>query len=234
MQQSLQQAVSVVADADITVSAAGRTDAGVHALNQVVHFDTQARRADRNWLLGINTNLPDDIAVNWVKAVDTQFHARFSATKRRYRYLVLNRLCRSALHHQRMWWFYKPLDIARMQQAASLMLGQHDFSALRAKECQAKSPIKTLDQIQIIRRGDCIAVDVEARSFLHHMVRNIMGVLMAVGEGKYPPEWVNTVLASRNRDAAGVTAPPEGLFLTEVCYPPEYSLPTVSAFPVLW
>ncbi|MEX0614592.1 MAG: tRNA pseudouridine synthase A, partial [Methylophaga sp.] len=136
--------------------------------------------------------------------------------------------------HQRMWWFYKSLDIDKMQQAADLLLGQHDFSALRARECQAKSPIKTLDAIHISRRDDCIAVDVVARSFLHHMVRNIMGVLTAVGEGKKPVDWVSEVLASKNRDKAGVTAPPQGLYLTDVRYPAEYSLPAVSAFPVLW
>ncbi|HET8807276.1 MAG TPA: tRNA pseudouridine(38-40) synthase TruA [Methylophaga sp.] len=234
IQGALEKAISQVADQPITVNAAGRTDAGVHALNQVVHFDTQAQRLPRNWLLGINSNLPCDVAVNWVQPVSDDFHARFSAEQRRYRYLLLNRLSRSAIQHQRMWWFYKPLDIDKMQQAANLMLGQHDFSALRARECQAKSPIKTLDAIRISRRDDCIAVDVVARSFLHHMVRNIMGVITAVGEGKQPVDWVSEVLASKDRDKAGVTAPPQGLYLTDVRYPAEYSLPAVSAFPVLW
>lgn len=234
IQGALEKAISCVADQPISVNAAGRTDAGVHALNQVVHFDTDAQRATRNWMLGINSNLPYDISVNWVQPVGDDFHARFSAEQRRYRYLLLNRLSRSAIQHQRMWWFYKSLDIDKMQQAADLLLGQHDFSALRARECQAKSPIKTLDAIHISRRDDCIAVDVIARSFLHHMVRNIMGVLTAVGEGKQPVDWVNEVLASKNRDRAGVTAPPQGLYLTDVRYPAEYSLPAVSAFPVLW
>lgn len=234
VQGELEKAISRVANSQISVHAAGRTDAGVHAVNQVVHFDTCAERANRNWLLGINANLPKDIAVNWVQPVSDEFHARFSAQQRRYRYLLLNRLSRSAVQHQRMWWFYKPLHIEKMQQAANLLLGQHDFSALRARECQANSPIKTLDQITISKRGDCIAVDVVARSFLHHMVRNIMGVLTAVGEGKQPVDWVSEVLASKDRDKAGVTAPPQGLYLTDVRYPPEYSLPAVSAFPVLW
>lgn len=234
IQGALQQAISRVADKSITVNAAGRTDAGVHALNQVVHFDTDAQRTTHNWLLGINSNLPNDVAVNWVQPVSDAFHARFSAEQRRYRYLLLNRLSRSAIHHQRMWWIYKPLDIDKMQQAANLLLGQHDFSALRARECQAKSPIKTIDAIRISHRDDCIAVDVEARSFLHHMVRNIMGVLTAVGEGRQPVDWVSEVLASKDRDKAGVTAPPQGLYLTDVRYPAEYSLPAVSAFPVLW
>jgi tRNA pseudouridine38-40 synthase len=178
--------------------------------------------------------LPNDISVNWAQPVADDFHARFSAEQRQYRYLLLNRLSRSAIQQQRMWWFYKSLDIDKMQQAADLLIGHHDFSALRARECQAKSPIKTLDAIHISRRDDCIAVDVVARSFLHHMVRNIMGVLTAVGEGKQPVDWVAEVLASKNRDKAGVTAPPQGLYLVDVRYPAEYSLPAVSAFPVLW
>lgn len=234
VQGALESAISSVSNHPVTVYAAGRTDAGVHALNQVVHFDSTAARESRNWLLGINSNLPDDVAVTWVKPVNDSFHARFSAVQRRYRYLLLNRLGRSAIQHQRMWWFYKSLDVDKMQQAADLLLGQHDFSALRARECQAKSPVKTLDAIHISQRDDCIAVDVEARSFLHHMVRNIMGVLTAVGDGSKPVDWVNEVLASKNRDKAGVTAPPQGLYLTDVLYPAEYSLPTVSAFPVLW
>ncbi len=234
IQGALEKAISRVADQPITVNAAGRTDAGVHALNQVVHFDTNAQRTARSWMLGINSNLPNDISVNWAQPVTDDFHARFSAEQRQYRYLLLNRLSRSAIQQQRMWWFYKSLDIDKMQQAADLLIGHHDFSALRARECQAKSPIKTLDAIHISRRDDCIAVDVVARSFLHHMVRNIMGVLTAVGEGKQPVDWVTEVLASKNRDKAGVTAPPQGLYLVDVRYPAEYSLPAVSAFPVLW
>lgn len=234
VQGTLESAISQVANCETTIHAAGRTDAGVHALNQVIHFDTDAVRNDRSWLLGVNANLPNDVVVNWVKPVNDEFHSRFSAQRRQYRYMVLNRLSRSATQHKRMWWFYKPLDIEQMQLAANRLLGQHDFSALRAKECQAKSPIKTLDAITITRRGDCIAVDVVARSFLHHMVRNIMGVLTAVGEGKQPVDWVDAVLASKNRDKAGVTAPPEGLYLSDVIYPDEYALPTVSALPVLW
>jgi len=234
IQGVLEKAISRVADQSITVNAAGRTDAGVHALNQVVHFDTNAQRATRSWMLGINTNLPNDVAVNWAQPVTDDFHARFSAEQRQYRYLLLNRPSRSAIQYQRMWWFYNSLDIDKMQQAADFLVGQHDFSALRASECQAKSPIKTIDAIRISRRDDCIAVDVIARSFLHHMVRNIMGVLTVVGEGKQPVEWVSEVLASKERAKAGVTAPPQGLYLTDVRYPAEYSLPAVSAFPVLW
>ena len=234
VQGVLQAAVSQVANTPIEVFAAGRTDTGVHALSQVVHFDTDVFRAEHNWLMGLNSNLPDDVCVKWIKNVPDSFHARFSAVKRRYRYLILNRNSRSALHHRRMWWYYKPLDENNMQLAANMLLGQHDFSALRAQECQAKSPIKTLDSILVTRRDDCIAVDVEARSFLHHMVRNLLGVLVPVGEGKKPVSWVTEVLQSRDRNLAGVTAPPHGLYLMQVVYPQEYSLPAVSAFPVLW
>lgn len=234
VQGSLQQAISQVANHPVEIYAAGRTDAGVHALNQVIHFDTHSYRESRNWMLGLNTLLPKDITVKWVKEVDSTFHARFSATQRQYRYLILNRLARSAVHHNRMWWFYKPLDAQRMHQAAQHLLGNHDFSALRARDCQANSPIRTLDSIQVSRRDDCIAVDVMARSFLHHMVRNILGVLTPVGEGKHAVDWVSTVLESCNRDQAGVTAPPQGLYLVDVLYPEDYCLPTVSAFPVLW
>lgn len=234
IQCCMQQAIALVANHPVDVYAAGRTDAGVHALNQVIHFDSDALREPRSWMLGINTHLPVDIAVKWVKYVDDDFHARFSATQRSYRYLILNRLSRSAVHHNRMWWFYKPLDAEQMHRAAQLLLGKHDFSALRARECQAKSPIKTLDDIRVTRHDDCIAIDVTARSFLHHMVRNILGVLVPVGEGKQPVEWVTTVLQSQNRDQAGVTAPPEGLYLMDVAYPEHYYMPKVSAFPVLW
>ncbi|AFI85011.1 tRNA pseudouridine(38-40) synthase TruA [Methylophaga nitratireducenticrescens] len=234
VQGELQKAVSLVANAQTEVFAAGRTDTGVHALNQVVHFDTEAVREERNWLLGLNSNLPHDVCVKWVNPVSEDFNARFSAIKRRYRYLILNRDSRSSVHHQRMWWVYKPLDEHKMQQAANSLLGQHDFSAFRAQECQAKSPIKTLDKLIVTRRDDCIAVDVEARSFLHHMVRNLMGVLVPIGEGKRPVDWAWQVLQSQNRNMAGVTAPPQGLYLTDVIYPDEFSLPTVSGFPVLW
>lgn len=234
VQGVVQEAVSRIANTPVDVFAAGRTDTGVHALNQVVHFDTDVFRAEHNWLMGLNSNLPDDVCVKWIKNVPDSFHARFSAVKRRYRYLILNRDSRSALHHKRMWWYYKSLDENNMQLAANMLLGQHDFSAFRAQECQAKSPIKTLDKILVTRRDDCIAVDVEARSFLHHMVRNLLGVLVPVGEGKRPVNWVAEVLQSRDRNLAGVTAPAHGLYLTQVVYPQEYSLPAVSAFPVLW
>ncbi len=234
VQGELEKAVSVVANHSIDVFAAGRTDTGVHALNQVVHFDTDSIRSERGWLLGINANLPKDVNVAWVKPVDDEFNARFTAIKRRYRYLILNRLSRSAVHHNRMWWHHHPLDIERMQAAADQLVGKHDFSAFRASECQARSPIKTLDKITVRRQQDCIAVDVEAKSFLHHMVRNLVGVMAAIGDGSKPIDWAGDVLRSVDRSQGGVTAPPQGLYLVDVEYPEQYSMPTVSGFPVLW
>jgi tRNA pseudouridine38-40 synthase len=234
VQGELEKAISVVANHQVEVYAAGRTDTGVHALNQVVHFDTESIRAQRGWLLGINANLPKDVNVTWVNEVDADFNARFTAIKRSYRYLILNRLSRSAVHHNRMWWHHHPLDTERMQQAANQLIGRHDFSAFRASECQAKSPIKTLDKIVVSRQQDCIAVDVEARSFLHHMVRNLVGVMATIGDGSKPVEWAGEVLRSVDRSQGGITAPAEGLYLVDVQYPEQYSLPTVSGFPVLW
>lgn len=234
VQAVLEKAISTVANHTVEVYAAGRTDTGVHALNQVVHFDTDSVREQRGWLLGINANLPKDVSVTWVRPVDDDFHARFTAIKRSYRYLILNRLSRSSVHHQRMWWHHHPLDIARMQSAADQLVGRHDFSAFRASECQAKSPIKTLDKITVSKQYDCIAVDVEAQSFLHHMVRNLVGVMAAIGDGSKPVDWAGEVLRSADRSQGGITAPPDGLYLVDVRYPEQYSLPAVSGFPVLW
>lgn len=234
VQGALQKAVSKVANHPVEVYAAGRTDTGVHALNQVVHFDTEATREPRGWLLGINANLPKDVNVTWVRQVDDDFHARFTATKRSYRYLILNRLSRSSVYHQRMWWHYHPLDISRMQAAADQLVGRHDFSAFRASECQANSPIKTLDKIVVSRQQDIIAVDVEAQSFLHHMVRNLVGVMVAIGDSSKPVEWAGEVLRSVDRSQGGITAPADGLYLVDVQYPEQYSFPAVSGFPVLW
>lgn len=234
VQDCLQQALSKVANHVVKVVAAGRTDSGVHALSQVVHFDTSSIRPERNWILGLNTNLPSDINVVWAREVDEDFSARFSAIRRSYRYLLINRVSRSAVHADRMWWFFKPLDEQRMQNAANLLVGHHDFSAFRAKDCQAKNTMKTMETIKVTRQGDCIAIDVVAQSFLHHMVRNIVGVLVLIGEGKMPVEWAKQVLDSKDRGQGGITSPPQGLYFMNVEYPAQYSLPTVSAFPVLW
>lgn len=234
VQGCLEEALSRVANHQVKTIAAGRTDSGVHALQQVVHFDTTSERSERNWVLGLNSNLPSDINIVWAKPVDDDFSARFSALNRSYRYLIFNRVGRSAIREKRMWWLFSPLDEQRMQDAADLLVGHHDFSAFRAKLCQAHSPMKTVEKIQVTRQGDCIAIDVKAQSFLHHMVRNIVGVLVPIGQGLQPVSWSKTVLESRDRSQGGITSAPEGLYFINVEYPEKYDLPTVSAFPVVW
>ena len=186
----------------------------------MVHFDTTSRRSERSWLLGGNTNLPDDISVTWVARVSADFHARYSATSRSYRYQILNRLQRSALHRHRAWWVHVPLDIEAMSDAARLLIGEHDFSGFRAAGCQSTTPVREITSLEITRNGDWITIDVTANAFLQHMVRNITGTLVAVGKGDEPPSWVADVLAGRDRTAGGVAAPPHGLTLVSVEYPP--------------
>ncbi len=229
VQQRLEEALSLVADEAVEVTCAGRTDTGVHASGQVVHFDAAAERSDRGWLLGANSNLPDDISVTWVRRVDDGFHARFSATGRSYRYLILNRLQRSALHRHRAWWVHQPLDETRMNEAALCLVGEHDFSAFRAAGCQAGSALREITQIGVSRDGDWVTLRVSANAFLMHMVRNISGTLAAIGQGEAPVEWVSEVLESGDRKAGGITAPPQGLTLVGVAYPPEFGIPSVSA-----
>ncbi len=220
IQASVEAAVSAVADESAEVTCAGRTDAGVHASGQVAHFDTTALRSDRGWLLGTNSNLPDDINICWACRVDEAFHARFSATARSYRYVILNRLVRSALSRHRAWWIHRPLDAGAMHSAAQSLLGHHDFSAFRAAGCQASTPWREVRSISVRREGDWLRLDVTANAFLQHMVRNITGALVSIGTGERPVDWAQTVLASRDRKAAGVAAPPHGLTLVRVTYPP--------------
>ena len=228
VQQRLEEALSVVADERIEVHCAGRTDTGVHASGQVVHFDTQAERSDRGWLLGANTNLPPDISVSWVTRVSGEFHARFSATGRSYRYKILNRLQRSALHRHRAWWVHQPLDEERMHEAAQQLLGEHDFSAFRAAGCQAKSATREVTHVSVNRSGDWLTLDISANAFLMHMVRNITGTLVAIGQGEQPVGWAAEVLASRDRTVGGMTAPAHGLTLVSVTYPAEFGIPAAS------
>jgi tRNA pseudouridine38-40 synthase len=216
-----------VADHPVGVVCAGRTDAGVHAWGQVVHFDTRAPRDERSWVLGGNANLPPDLALTWARAVPLEFDARRSARRRHYRYLIYNHPLRSALLRDRACWECRPLDDERMQAGASYLLGEHDFSAYRAAACQAKSPVRRVDRIEVSRRGRLIALDVVANAFLHHMVRNIAGVLMAVGLGRRPAEWPREVLVGRDRRLGGVTAPPAGLYLVAVEYPDRFGLAPV-------
>jgi tRNA pseudouridine38-40 synthase len=225
VQQRVEEALSVVANHPVEVICAGRTDTGVHATDQVVHFDTDSERSERGWLLGANTNLPDDINVSWVALVADDFHARFSATSRSYRYLILNRLQRSALHRHRAWWVYEPLDAERMHEAAQRLLGEHDFSAFRAAGCQANTAVRNMTHISVGRDGDWITLVVTANAFLQHMVRNIMGTVVTVGLGEERVEWVTEVLESRDRKAGGIAAPAHGLTLAGVEYPAALGVP---------
>ena len=225
VQEVLEHSAGQVADHDVDIVCAGRTDAGVHASGQVAHFDTESIRSERGWLLGINSALPDDISVRWVKPVSDDFHARFSATGRRYRYRILNTLVRSALERDRCWWVYQPLDAEAMHRAGQHLLGEHDFSAFRAAGCQAKTPNRELTSLTVERDGDWLVLKVAGNAFLQHMVRNITGTLVAVGSGQQPEAWVGEVLASKDRKLGGITAPPQGLTLTHVDYPASFELP---------
>ena len=226
VQQRLEEALTAVADHAVEVTCAGRTDTGVHATGQVVHFDTPSTRDDRGWLLGANSNLPDDISVMWARHVDAEFHARFSATGRNYRYRILNRLERSAIHRHRAWWVYQPLDAERMHAAAQHLLGEHDFSSFRAAGCRANTPNRNITRISVERRGDWITLEVSANAFLQHMVRNITGTLATVGEGEQPVSWIKSVLESRDRKKGGIAAPPHGLTLVSVDYPKAAEIPS--------
>jgi tRNA pseudouridine38-40 synthase len=224
VQDSVETAIAAVADAKLRVVCAGRTDAGVHAMAQVVHFDTDAVRPDTAWVRGVNAHLPASIAVRWAQPVSEEFHARFSARGRRYRYLLLNRPERPGLMARRVGWFHRPLDAVAMAEAARLVLGEHDFSAFRAVECQAKSPVKTLRRADVSRHGDMLVFDFEASAFLHHMVRNLVGALVYVGKGAHPSSWLGELLAGRDRARAAPTFDACGLYFAGVDYDPVWQL----------
>jgi tRNA pseudouridine38-40 synthase len=229
VQQEVERVLSNVADHPVKVTAAGRTDAGVHALNQVIHFDSEAARAPHAWLLGGNSQLPRDISLRWVQPVDLEFHARYGATARSYRYVLWSNRARSALLEGRVAWLIEPLDAGRMHRAAQALVGEHDFSAFRDADCQSPTAMRNLHSISVRSVGDFTVMDVKANAFLHHMVRNIAGVLMAVGQGKQPEDWVRAVLASRNRADGGITAPPGGLCFIGPEYPARFGLPAAPA-----
>ncbi|MGI9332256.1 MAG: tRNA pseudouridine(38-40) synthase TruA [Gammaproteobacteria bacterium] len=234
VQQCLEQALARVADEPVRVHCAGRTDAGVHATGQVVHFDTRAVRPDHAWVLGANANLPPDAAVAWSKVAAEDFHARFSALRRHYRYVIANKRIRRPLQHSRVALEYRPLDVERMNEAAASLLGEHDFSAYRVAGCQAGSPVRTLHELRVRREGELVCIDVCANAFLQHMVRNIAGVLMDIGAGKREAGWALAVLDGRQRSLGGVTAPARGLYFTCVEYPERFRLPQVSPQIVVW
>lgn len=225
VQEVLQDALSKVADHPIEVICAGRTDTGVHARCQVVHFEASAARSERGWVLGGNANLPETVAIRWAHTVPASFHARFSARRRSYRYSLLNRWVRPGLGGRYLAWERRPLAIEPMRQAALQLLGEHDFSAFRTVHCQAPSPIRTLHRLDIRQVDDQFHFEVEANAFLHHMVRNLVGSLMVVGRGEQAPDWVGEVLRSGDRCQAGPTAPSAGLCFLGPGYPREFGLP---------
>lgn len=225
VQSTLERALSYVADAPIEVVCAGRTDAGVHARCQVVHFDTNAERSPRAWALGVSSRLPDSVCVLWAQPVSEDFHARFSARARRYRYMILNRSMRPALDVRYVAWERLPLDATAMHQAAQILLGEHDFNAFRTVACQAKSPVRTVHEITIRREHEHVIVEIQANAFLHHMVRNIVGSLLLIGRGEQPKEWLAQLLAGRDRALAGATAVAAGLAFLNPLYPTDSGLP---------
>ncbi|MCV6612746.1 MAG: tRNA pseudouridine(38-40) synthase TruA [Amphritea sp.] len=225
IQETVEQALSKIANEPVSVICAGRTDARVSGTYQIIHFDTSAVRDERAWVMGTNTKLPDDIAIRWANRVDHEFHARFSALERRYRYLIYSAPVKPALLSKGVTWTHKTLDIESMQQAADYLIGEHDFTSYRAIGCQANSPVRDVREMNVYRAGDLIVIDVRANAFLHHMIRNFAGVLMKIGAGEAEPVWAQQVLQARDRTQGGVTAPPFGLYFVDVKYPERYQLP---------
>lgn len=240
VQDNVERALQSIAGHPVSVSCAGRTDAGVHALEQVVHFDTDANRPMSSWVRGTNAHLPSSIAVRWASEVTIvpnkpnpdqgglEFHARYSAKARTYHYVLYNHPVRSPVLSRRVGWVFRPLDVHAMQKAAAYLIGEHDFSAFRAMACQAKSPVKEMYKIDMRRQGDLIIFTFHASAFLHHMVRNIMGSLIVVGVGNQSPEWIQEVLSKRDRSIAAPTFMPDGLYLAKVDYDPKWNLPQES------
>lgn len=225
VQDALERALAVIADAAVGTIAAGRTDTGVHATMQVVHFDAEADRPDTAWVRGVNSNLPGEVAVLWSRPVASDFHARFDAVARHYTYILSMRAVRPALLDGRIGWYHRSLDVAAMQEAAGALTGTHDFSAFRAAECQAKSPTRTLSCVSIAAAGVVLRFDFCANAYLHHMIRNIVGALVYVGAGKHPPAWIGELLAGRDRTRAAPTFAPDGLYFTGVDYDAKWGLP---------
>jgi len=227
VQGCLEEALSKIADEKIKVFCAGRTDAGVHATGQVVHFDTEANRDLRAWTLGANAHLPNSIAVTWVQEVNGDFHACFSALSRKYRYIIYNQSLRPAILASRVTWHHCPLDADLMEQAAQYLIGELDFSSFRSAHCESKTPMRNMHFIHVKRHGNFVVIELQANAFLHHMVRNIAGVLMRIGAGVKKPGWAKDVLEARDRRQAAETASAAGLYLCEVKYPEDYVLPFV-------
>ena len=224
VQRELERALTKIANHPVTVVCAGRTDTGVHALEQVVHFDTESVRDLQAWVMGGNSQLPGDVRILWARPAVDDFHARFSAIARFYRYIILNRKVKSALRRNQATWCYQPLDAEKMHQAAQALIGEHDFSSFRAHSCQSVSPCRRVYFIDVYRQGDEVIINISANAFVHHMVRNIAGSLIDIGQGKRPVDWANYLLAVKDRTQGGMTAPAEGLYLGGVFYPPRYHI----------
>ena len=232
IQAALEKALSTVLDHDVEVICAGRTDAGVHATNQVIHFDTHQVRPLKAFTLGVNANLPQEIAVKWAKPVSDEFHARFSASARRYRYLIYNNRLRPAIFHTGITHEYRPLDVDAMHIAAQCLVGEHDFSSFRASLCQSKTPFRQIHDVSLKRFGNFVMLDIRANAFLHHMVRNITGSLLEIGCSAKPVEWMRELLEAKDRKLAAATAKPNGLYLTQVYYEEKFALPEQSPGPL--
>lgn len=231
VQHEIEKALAIVADHPLHVVCAGRTDTGVHATGQVVHFDTPADRKTKAWVMGVNTHLPDDVCVHWAEQVDADFSARFSATMRRYRYVIQTRSARPALYSHRVTWVHDALNIHSMHDAAQALLGENDFSSFRSSACQSEHAMRFVKSINVATEADFVYIDIEANAFLHHMVRNIVGSLLKVGSGEKPASWMAELLALKDRTRAGPTAPAQGLYLVAVQYPDEYGLPDSGTVP---
>lgn len=224
VQGVLESALSKVADQPVSIVCAGRTDTGVHAMHQVIHFDSEKTRNMRSWVYGANSYLPKDLCIKAAKEVPDTFHARYSATARRYCYVIQNTQIRPALLRSNVTWQYRPLNHQLMHDAAQVLIGEHDFTSFRSVECQSKTPMRCVKMLRVWRKQDWVIVDICANAFLHHMVRNIVGVLMAVGSGQKSPVWVNEVLLAKDRRLGAETAPPYGLYLSDVTYPEKYDM----------
>ncbi|NVJ60304.1 MAG: tRNA pseudouridine(38-40) synthase TruA [Gammaproteobacteria bacterium] len=225
VQANVELALSKVADENISVFCAGRTDSGVHAIQQVIHFETEADRPDKAWVLGGNAHLPDDIAISWAQVMPNEFHARFSAVARRYQFVILNRRIRPAIYSGQVCWVKEPLDETSMNLAAQSLLGERDFSSFQAASCQSPTPFRNVSEVRVSRNNQFVIIDITANAFLHHMVRNIAGSLIAVGRGNYPVNWIQQLMEVRDRTKAAPTAHPDGLYFKQAIYPEKWNIP---------
>lgn len=232
VQATVEKALAIVANHPVDVICAGRTDSGVHAVGQIIHFETHSARTMHNWMRGTNSNLPNDVSLRWVQEVDHNFHARFSAYKRQYRYIILNRPSRPALQYNHVAWIFDSLDAQAMHQAAQLLVGEQDFSSFRAAGCQARHAIREVNSINVTREQDFIYIDIAANAFLHHMVRNIVGTLIDVGRGKQSKQQFADLIEIKDRTQAGVTAPACGLYFVSVSYPDTFAIPKNKRLPI--